>query len=111
MPRVPPVTTATRAMTCPFVFPLEKTVQPHLRGVSTKRTMLQRNRSVSYGPPCRVAIKISTFNRQRNSHPAADTQRGETFFGIALAHLEQQRGQDARAARSDGMADGDGATI
>jgi hypothetical protein len=39
---------------------------------------------------CCGAAKLS-FNAHRDAHAAADTQRGEGFFGIALLHLVQQR--------------------
>jgi hypothetical protein len=42
MPRVPPVTTATRAMSYPFAVSLEKAVRPGFPGVSTKNDVAVR---------------------------------------------------------------------
>ena len=50
-------------------------------------------------------------NAHRNTHAAADAQRGEAFLGVALLHLEQQRGEHARAGRADRMAERDRAAV
>src|SRR3984885_3057531 len=46
-----------------------------------------------------------------DAHAAADAERGEALFRVALLHLVQQRDEHACAAGADGMADGDGAAI
>ena len=47
----------------------------------------------------------------RNTHAAADAERGEAFLGIALLHFVQQRHQHARARCTDRVADRDRAAI
>src|ERR1700676_757863 len=90
IPRVPPVTNATRGMTIlpDFFF---------LLPVGGKKAPTHRLRS--------------PLHAHRDAHAAADAQRGESLFRVALLHLVEQRHQHAGAGRADRMADGDRAAI
>src|SRR5579885_872160 len=46
-----------------------------------------------------------------DAHAAADAERGEALLGVALLHLIEQRGENARARGADRMTEGDGAAI
>src|ERR1700688_659824 len=46
-----------------------------------------------------------------DAHAAADAERGEALFGVALLHFVQERDQHARARGADRVANGDGAAI
>src|ERR1700688_795883 len=89
IPRVPPVTNATRGM------------KPSLVYSSSPRA-----RKEVFCFSCRLP-----FHAHGDAHAAADAQRGETLLGVALLHFVKQRHQDAGAGRADRMADGDGAAI
>src|SRR5205085_6509267 len=97
MPRGPPVTTATRAI---YASPQ---CLPQLKDVDG------RDKPGHYVNISCVAS--SAFDAHRDAHAAADAQRREALFGVALLHLEQQRGQHARAGRADRMPDRDRAAV
>ena len=44
-----------------------------------------------------ITANLFTLDAHGDAHAATDAQRGETFLGIALLHLMQQRDEDARA--------------
>src|SRR5215213_2028086 len=75
MPRVPPVTTATRAI---------------------------------YSSPLCCSLPL---HAHRDAHAAADAERGEALLGVALLHLEQKRGEHARAGCADRMPERNGAAV
>src|ERR1700724_2433902 len=87
IPRVPPLTTATRAMSfIPSVFDSARLYVVNLRRAKN----------------CR-----SPRDGQRDAHAAADAKRGEALFYAAALHFVQKRGEDPGAGRADRMADGD----
>src|SRR6478672_11044257 len=59
----------------------------------------------------KIDIGLLSLHAHGDAHAAADAERGETFLGVPLLHLKEQRGQHARAGRTDWMADRDGAAI
>src|SRR5579864_3457276 len=83
MPRVPPVTTATRAMPSSQWFPI----------------CLRRPAAL----PMPRQTASSALHAHRDAHAAADAQGRQALLGVALGHLVQQRDQDARSRRADGM--------
>src|SRR5580700_10470932 len=110
MPRVPPVTNATRAM-----IPSLTSSWPGLSRPSTSCLLELKGVDVphkaghdDYWALDRGAL---AFHAHRNAHAAADAQGGEAFLGVALAHLVEQRHQHAGARGADRMADGDGAAV
>src|SRR5437016_1366340 len=48
---------------------------------------------------------------QRDPLPAADAERGDTEPRVTVLHGVEERHQHARAARTDGMAERDGAAV
>src|SRR5215472_4712859 len=93
MPRVPPVTTATRAMLsslCPDV---------------------RKTNDGGQCPPSAIVPASLPFDAHRDAHAAADAQRGEAFLRVALLHFEEQRHQHAGAGGADRMAERDRAAI
>src|SRR6266478_5717754 len=82
MPRVPPVTSATRAM-------------------STSPIRLN----------CSSSLVASALDAEGDAHAAADAQGGEPLAGAAPLHLVEQGHQDAGARRADRVAERDGAAI
>src|SRR4051794_35678781 len=88
MPRVPPVTTATRAIAFPLWCSL----------------MMARRRG---GAPA----WWSALDGQGDAHAAADAQCREALLGVALLHFREQRHQDPGARGADRVADGDGAAV
>src|SRR5580700_3131354 len=110
MPRVPPVTNATRAM-----IPSLTSSWPGLSRPSTSCLLELKGVDVphkaghdDYWALDRGAL---AFHAHRNAHAAADAQGGEAFLGVALPHLIKQRHQHPGAGRADRMADGDGAAV
>src|SRR3984957_5993457 len=103
MPRVPPVTNATRAM-IPSQFLLFRTTEDGRQTTDYRRpsAVIRRLSSV---------VRSLSFHAHRDAHAAADAQRGEALLGIALAHLVEQRHQHAGARGADRMTDGDGAAV
>src|SRR5277367_972212 len=57
------------------------------------------------------SVLVSPLYAHGDAHAAADTERGEPLFRVALLHLVKQRHQDARAGGANGMADRDRAAI
>ncbi len=57
------------------------------------------------------ATNASALDAHRNAHAAADAKRGEALLGVALLHLIDQRGEDARARGADRVADRDRAAV
>src|SRR5262249_13875953 len=55
----------------------------------------------------RLRRVVSPFDAHRNAHAAADTQRGQALFRVALLHLVEQRDQHAPARGADRMAERD----
>ena len=55
--------------------------------------------------------KRLAFDGQRHPLPAAYTECGNPFAGIALFHFVNQRNQDSAAGRTDRMAQRDRATV
>src|ERR1700757_50793 len=131
MPRVPPVTNATRAMlkSLLFAFPdaswrdaccVASNYASRLTNIKNKTPgeiagrfflwfrAVQLRRSIVVAI---AAAFLVACNAHRNSHAASDAERGETLLGIALLHLVQQRHQDARARRTDRVADRDRTAI
>src|SRR3954467_11257883 len=114
MPRVPPVTTATRAT------PLSLQ-QFLLRGRAITRSSCQtpalcrKSGTLSNAEhrPWRRASRArsAALDAHRDAHAAADAERGETLLGIAPLHLVEERDQHARAGRADRMADRDRAAV
>src|SRR5262249_48355478 len=86
MPRVPPVTTATRAMTSSV---------PDGSKQGTGGGSFRRLTSIFRPLP---------LHAHCNAHAAADAQRGEAFFCMPFLHLVEQRHQHAGARRPDRMA-------
>src|SRR5688572_188506 len=58
-----------------------------------------------------VPGELSSFDRQSYSIAAAEAERGDAAFEIPLLQGIDQRGQDARAAGADRVAERDGAAI
>src|ERR1700730_8561648 len=87
-PRVPPLTTATRAMS--FI-PLVLFDLAQFLVVDLRRTKKFR----------------SPRDGQRDAHAAADAKRGEALFCAAAPHFVQNRGEDPGTGRADRMADRD----
>src|ERR1700693_3721109 len=94
MPRVPPVTIATRAM------PSSLLNDGKLKGRSTKSV-----------PPSALSSASLSLYAHRDAHAAADAQRGEALLEVALLHLVQQRHQHAGARGADRVTDRDRAAV
>src|SRR5262249_57822040 len=92
IPRVPPVTTATRAISAP---PCD---EPFVM-------VGRRTRGLSRHPP--ASSVVSPFDAHRNAHAAADAKRGEALFRVALLHLLEQRDQHPPARGADRMTERD----
>src|ERR1700726_1602938 len=103
MPRVPPVTNATRGMMLlPGIASSNRTTDDGRKRTDQSVSLIRRPSSVL----CRLS-----FQAHRDAHAAADAQRGEALLGVALLHLVKQRHQHAGARRADRMADGNGAAV
>src|SRR5262245_30705917 len=89
MPRVPPVTTATRAIVFP---PVQKKARPPVAASS-------------------LILRSVARDAHGDAHAAADAQRRQALLGVALLHLVEQRHENARPRRADRMAERDGAAI
>src|ERR687897_182372 len=99
MPRVPPVTNATRAI--PFSF---SGVHP---GGTSGGSITFLN-----GPTREPGRRMrSAFDAHGDAHAAADAQGREPLLGVAPAHLVEKRHEHPRAGCSDRVADRDGAAI
>src|ERR1700682_198827 len=85
MPRVPPVTTATLAISS---------------------SLLRFLFSPSFN-----ARRYLPFNTHGDAHAAADAQRRQPLLGVTPAHLMKERHQHPRTRGADGMAECNGATI
>src|SRR4029079_7169807 len=83
----------------PAVFSMTNAPAFRKRRHSLNRTLMQRRR------------RSIPLDAHGDAHAAADAQRGEALFGIALLHLVQQRHQHASAGCADRMADGAGAAL
>src|SRR5262249_3629764 len=90
MPRVPPVTTATRAMPSSLC-----------RNKQT-RTLDGQCLSVRAVPKL-----VLSLDAHCDAHAAANAQRAEALLDVALAHLVQQRHQHGGAGGADRMAERD----
>src|SRR6185437_12785890 len=141
MPRVPPVTTATRAICLSLADPLSGqfsrnrgTFQPQNDAAMRCTDEFSARPSGQYpcrhrytgsdrkperslaaawrrGPSGATQNKRLPLHRQSYSHAPADAQGREPLLGVAPAHFIEQGGQDARTRCADGMADGDGTAI
>src|SRR5579864_5659882 len=100
MPRVPPVTIATRDIGFLLVNYLQSTGGLRQSVEAADCLVLKSN--------CRSVLPL---NRQRNAHATADAERGEALLGVAAQHFVQQGDEDAGARSTDRMADGDGAAV
>src|SRR5262245_30539338 len=102
MPRVPPVTNATRAILVllPDRFP---TLPYVLDGPSHR----QSARTKSPGP---FSSSLS-FEAHGDAHAAADAQGCEPLLRVPLLHLMQERHENPRPGGADRMTDGDGAAV
>src|SRR6476661_2349437 len=98
IPRVPPVTTATRAMMFPRL--VDGRVAPVFTQTETRA--VRRRRAV---------LKRLPFDAERDAHAAADAESGEALLGAAALHFMQQRREHARAGRADRVTDRDGAAV
>src|SRR6185503_6333795 len=58
-----------------------------------------------------VTPPLRPLDDHRDALPAADAERCDAELRVAVLHRVQQRGQDPRAARADGMTEGDGAAV
>src|SRR3954462_5260052 len=102
MPRLPPVTNATRAM----VFP------------PTDDEANGSGEPLTGGQPCVKGASLRLANRQflalhakSDAHAAADAERREALLGVALLHFVQERHQHPRAGGPDRVANGDRTAI
>src|SRR5438067_2270449 len=95
MPRVPPVTKATRAITSNSLLISDESGRTTEDGECAHFLVLRR---LSLQAHC-------------NPHAAADAQRGEALLGAAPLHLVQQRDQHPRAGSPDRMAERDRAAV
>src|SRR5579859_5228933 len=103
MPRVPPVTIATRP---------DIVVLPDFPSRLVVRVAAVPGDSV---PPFRVAGTSDAASvagdAHGDAHAAADAQGRQPLLGITLLHFVQQRDQDPGARCADRMAERDGAAI
>src|SRR4051794_16939317 len=95
MPRVPPVTNATRAII---------SSRYHRYGRRLPAIFLVITNAAE-----RRELPVSALEAHRDAHAAADAQRGQALLRIALLHFVQEGDQHARTRRTDRMSDGDGA--
>src|SRR5262245_47660050 len=97
MPRVPPVTIATRPaiVSSQVVRAQETNTRPGASLISIR---------------CRRRAPLA-FHAHSNAHAAADAQRREALLGAALLHLEQQGREHAGARSADRMAERDRAAV
>src|SRR5580658_6467151 len=97
IPRVPPVTTATRlaivSLPRSFGFPVNGGTGQTDAAFSDK-----------------FCVSIAR-DAERDAHPAADAQSRQPLLGVTLLHLVEQRHQDTRSRSADRVAEGDGAAI
>src|SRR5262245_55070658 len=104
MPRVPPVTNATRVI---FDFlPFSRSRLNEILG----RANAGRGFLLSCNAKCDGPTSIA-LDAHGNAHAAADAQGGKSLLGVAPLHLEQQRVEHARAGSADRMPNGDGAAV
>ena len=59
----------------------------------------------------RTRYRSVASDTHRNTHAAADAERGEALLGIALLHFVQQGHEHARAGSADRVADRDRAAV
>src|SRR5271169_2680505 len=130
MPRVPPVSTATRAIDSSLkssavvaagamfrqIVASAKanhccTAMTSIEMTSIKSLPTKKRRQP---PPPAVDLEIlllAALHAHGDAHAAADAQRGEAFLGVALRHFVEQRHQDARAGCADRMTERDRTAI
>ena len=56
-------------------------------------------------------LASDALEKEREAHAARDAERGEAARGLAAAHLVEQRDDDPRPCRADGMAERDRAAV
>src|SRR5690349_13248932 len=106
MPRVPPVTTATRAILSSLGRTgLACADRSHDWYFLTKTAERESTRSAV------ESTGASALDAHGNAHAAADAQGREALLGIALLHLVQQGHEHARAGCTDRVTDRDGAAV
>src|SRR5438309_9335239 len=93
MPRVPPVTTATRAISSSLCSRL-----PCLSIFSTS----------FFRKLARLELPLDAHG---DAHAAADAERRQPLLGIAPGHLVEERDQHPRARGPDGMTERDRAAV
>src|SRR5262245_53853884 len=104
MPRVPPVTNATRVIV--DFLPFSRSRLNEIPGRANAGRGFLLSCSAKWGGPTSIAL-----DAHGNAHATADAQGGKSLLGVAPLHLEQQRVEHARAGCADRMPNGDGAAI
>src|SRR5690348_1869351 len=94
MPRVPPVTTATRAI----FLPRSLLREPPRRRLPVIENAWRRRGSAA-------------LDAHRDAHAAADAERGEPLLHVPLLHLVEERHQDARSGGADRVPQRDRAAV
>src|SRR6056297_1204282 len=119
MPRLPPVTSATRAMgisswvvySGKVVIRWHPDAQHYCAADFAFEKKLQKRGAHGAPDICAIRLGSVALHTERNAHAAPDTERGKAFLGIASLHFEQQRVQDTRAGGTDRVTDGDGTAV
>src|SRR3974377_2121171 len=110
MPRVPPVTNATRGMISSLW--LRSLRQAYFCVVRLRAGDLPTS---LIRVPSRISRRRwknrSALEAHGDPHATTDAQGGEALLGVALLHLVQQRHQDTRPRRTDRMAKCDRTTV
>src|SRR5262249_27695818 len=104
MPRVPPVTSATRVIL--DFLPFSRSRLNEILGRANAGRGFLLSCSAKCGGPTSIALEA-----HGNAHAAADAQGGKSPLGVTPLHLKQQRVEHARAGSTDRMPDGDGAAV
>src|SRR6202162_1739564 len=105
MPRVPPVTTATRAMMH------SSRISDRLFCARSRRLAQGSGRSAAQHRALRPEASSVALHAHGNAHAAADAERRKALLGIALLHLVEQRDQYPRPGSADRMPEGDRAAV
>src|SRR6056297_275100 len=98
MPRLPPVTSATRPMSVPL---LDVLGFDRYAGAAESARMLRP----------RPSLALRALHAHGHAHAAADAEGGEAALCAAALHLEQERVEHPAAGGADRVADGDGAAV
>src|SRR3954453_12988343 len=108
MPRVPPVTSATRAM---VILPLMSAREAEREWRMANWLFASRYSPLTIRRSPLRHSPSSPLHAHRDAHAAADAERREALLHVALLHLVQERDQDAGAGGADRMADRDRAAV